>query len=308
MPPADFPRMPNCTDVRAVPLPEAHYFRELYSFVTKVCEHLGTMTGDWWQKYHFKASPPTPGITVVIDPEGEAAWHRRRAAKEYRDQLRNQLLRLWQPGLPIPPEQEANPEADIRNKLTPWIMGSLNADSAVPMATSAGALAQANGNARSATPPNGKAEHLGENISERLPQTDAEANLLTPVVADLLRQIPENWTEFDSDTLSAVQSRALFLLVAAGIVEAPQPASTSDAQSPDDVRGDIYGDGRTWSRRCSKAAGRRFVGRVARRLSSMEKRGSGRRGTRALCGRRAARVAINHRRGASPRRSGRHES
>ena len=138
-----------------------YYFRELYSFVTKVCEHLGTMTGDWWQKYHFKASPPTPGITVVIDPEGEAAWHRRRAAKEYRDQLRNQLLRLWQPGLPIPPEQKANPEADIRNKLTPWIMGSLNADSAVPMATSAGALAQANGNARSATPPNGKAEHLG---------------------------------------------------------------------------------------------------------------------------------------------------
>ena len=218
-PPADFPRMPNCTDARAVPLPEAHDFRELYSLVTKVCEHLGAMTGDWWQKYHFKASPPTPGITVVIDPEGEAAWHRRRAAKEYRDQLRNQLLRLWQPGLPIPPEQEANPEADIRNKLTPWIMGSLNADSAVPMATSAGALAQANGNARSATPPNGKAEHLGENISERLPQTDAEANLLTPVVADLLRQIPENWTEFDSDTLSAVQSRALFLLVAAGIVE-----------------------------------------------------------------------------------------
>ncbi len=66
----------------------------------------------------------------MIDHEGEAAWHRRRAAKEYRDQLRNQLLRLWQPGRPILPEQEANPEADIRNKLTPWLMGVLSADTA----------------------------------------------------------------------------------------------------------------------------------------------------------------------------------
>jgi len=98
-------------------------------------------------------------------------------------------------------------------------MRVLNADSVMPMATSAGTSAQINGNAGSATPPNGKAEHLGENISERLPKTDAEANLLTPAIADLLRQIPENWSEFDSNKLTAAQSRVLFLLVAAGIVE-----------------------------------------------------------------------------------------
>jgi hypothetical protein len=131
LPRADHRRLPNSTDTQAVTLPEAHDFHELYAMIIRVCEHLGAMTGEWWRKYHFKPSPPTPDIVVVIDPEGEAAWHRRRAAKEYRDQLRNQLLRLWQPGRPILPEQEANPEPDIRNKLTPWLMGVLSADPAM---------------------------------------------------------------------------------------------------------------------------------------------------------------------------------
>jgi hypothetical protein len=58
-----------------------------------------------------------------------------------------------------------------------------------------------------------------ENVSERLPQTDDEASVLKPVIADLLRTIPETWTEFDADALTAVQSNALFLLTAAGMVE-----------------------------------------------------------------------------------------
>ncbi len=58
-----------------------------------------------------------------------------------------------------------------------------------------------------------------ENVSERLPRSDAEADLLKPVIANLLRTIPDTWVEFDHDSLSAVQARALFLLTAAGMVE-----------------------------------------------------------------------------------------
>ena len=46
-----------------------------------------------------------------------------------------------------------------------------------------------------------------ENVSERLPRSDAEADLLKPVIANLLRTIPDTWVEFDHDSLSAVQAR-----------------------------------------------------------------------------------------------------
>ncbi|TVQ34500.1 MAG: hypothetical protein EA376_00070, partial [Phycisphaeraceae bacterium] len=46
-------------------------------------------------------------------------------------------------------------------------------------------------------------------------QLDAVAE----AVASLLRSIPERWTTFDEDALTAVEQRALFLLVAAGLVE-----------------------------------------------------------------------------------------
>lgn len=38
-------------------------------------------------------------------------------------------------------------------------------------------------------------------------------------VESLLRTIPERWTDFDHDALAATEQRALFLLVAAGLVE-----------------------------------------------------------------------------------------
>ncbi len=38
-------------------------------------------------------------------------------------------------------------------------------------------------------------------------------------VESLLRSIPERWSDFDHDTLASVEQRALFLLVAAGLVE-----------------------------------------------------------------------------------------
>ncbi|MEN6406358.1 MAG: hypothetical protein ABFC77_07800 [Thermoguttaceae bacterium] len=57
------------------------------------------------------------------------------------------------------------------------------------------------------------------NVSERLPQSDAEVELLKPAIADLLRTIPETWATFDADTLTAIQENALFLLTGAGMVE-----------------------------------------------------------------------------------------
>ena len=58
-----------------------------------------------------------------------------------------------------------------------------------------------------------------ENISERLPRTDTEAELLETAVAELLRKIPASWEEYDADALTDSQGKALFLLVAAGLVE-----------------------------------------------------------------------------------------
>ena len=60
---------------------------------------------------------------------------------------------------------------------------------------------------------------VNENVSERLPITDAEANLLKPVIAELLQTIPEIWEEFALNALTFLQNNALFLLTAAGLVE-----------------------------------------------------------------------------------------
>jgi len=60
---------------------------------------------------------------------------------------------------------------------------------------------------------------IDENVSERLPKTDDEIELLKPAIAELLRTIPETWAEFNHDALTAIQANALFLLTAAGLVE-----------------------------------------------------------------------------------------
>lgn len=47
----------------------------------------------------------------------------------------------------------------------------------------------------------------------------APPEMLEPAVAELLRRIPETWQTYKPDDLTATQSQALFLLVAAGMVE-----------------------------------------------------------------------------------------
>ena len=44
-------------------------------------------------------------------------------------------------------------------------------------------------------------------------------NTLQITVESLLRSIPERWSDFDHDALASTEQRALFLLVAAGLVE-----------------------------------------------------------------------------------------
>ncbi len=58
-----------------------------------------------------------------------------------------------------------------------------------------------------------KGDYMGADISR------AEADLLKPAIAELLRTIPESWAEFDLDRLTVIQDNALFLLTAAGMVE-----------------------------------------------------------------------------------------
>ena len=47
----------------------------------------------------------------------------------------------------------------------------------------------------------------------------AADDLIQTAVAGLLRRVPERWEEYDADSLTATESKALFLLVAAGMVE-----------------------------------------------------------------------------------------
>lgn len=44
-------------------------------------------------------------------------------------------------------------------------------------------------------------------------------DLIETAVAALLRRVPERWEEYDADSLTATESKALFMLVAAGMVE-----------------------------------------------------------------------------------------
>lgn len=54
------------------------------------------------------------------------------------------------------------------------------------------------------------------NISERI---TAPTEMLEPAVGELLRRISETWQTYNPDDLTETQSQALFLLVAAGMVE-----------------------------------------------------------------------------------------
>ena len=58
-----------------------------------------------------------------------------------------------------------------------------------------------------------------ENTSEKLPKTDDEAKLLEPAIAELLQTIPDRWEKYEIKSLTSLQERSLFLLVAAGLVE-----------------------------------------------------------------------------------------
>lgn len=47
----------------------------------------------------------------------------------------------------------------------------------------------------------------------------AADKLIQTAVAALVRRVPERWEEYDADALTATESKTLFLLVAAGMVE-----------------------------------------------------------------------------------------
>jgi hypothetical protein len=71
-----------------------------------------------------------------------------------------------------------------------------------------------------------------ENVSAKLPASELEAAALNPPLASLLRTIPKIWAEFSADELSMLESRALFLLTAAGMVERRGWIRTTIANHP----------------------------------------------------------------------------
>ena len=111
-------------------LPEAQTPAELLKLVLDVGKRLTGMTGEWWSREHFRPSPNTSETVVIIDAEAEAAWHRRRAAAQYRDALRLQALRLCadDPTLSAPPPATRDPERDITDELAQWCIDAQRAD------------------------------------------------------------------------------------------------------------------------------------------------------------------------------------
>ena len=171
---------PISANAQAVALPDAKDFHELYLLVVQVCEHLGAMTGEWWRSYS-NLPPLAPGVNDGDLGGIFADQYRRRATQEYRDQLRNQLLRLWHSGVPILPEQEVDAEADIRNKLTPWLMNVLSADAATsPAQTNCG---EGNGGAGS-----GRPAPKGEIMADK----SLAATRLGPLLAKIRDQLRES--------------------------------------------------------------------------------------------------------------------
>ena len=58
-----------------------------------------------------------------------------------------------------------------------------------------------------------------ENVSEQLPKSPEEEQILASAVLKLLETVPEIWSEFSYDELTATEQRTLFLLVSAGMIE-----------------------------------------------------------------------------------------
>jgi hypothetical protein len=58
-----------------------------------------------------------------------------------------------------------------------------------------------------------------ENVSAMLPKSPEEERIVASALKKLLETVPERWKEFSYDELTATEQRALFLLVAAGMVE-----------------------------------------------------------------------------------------
>jgi len=103
-------------------LPDACSPAELLKLILDVGKRLVGMNAEWWSREHFRPRPKPDGVLIIIDPDAEAAWHRGRAATEYRDALRLQALRLCaeNPALPAPPTSTRNPVADINERLAEW--------------------------------------------------------------------------------------------------------------------------------------------------------------------------------------------
>lgn len=58
-----------------------------------------------------------------------------------------------------------------------------------------------------------------ENVSEALPTTSEEVVQLQALIPRMLMKIPKRWQKWNPDSLTDMQERTLFLLVAAGLVE-----------------------------------------------------------------------------------------
>ena len=113
---------------RAIPLEEVSDLKELYDRIVEVREHLNRFTPEWaGAQPDCPRSGPIPGGGYGIAPslDSWAAYNRAEVADEYRDWLRLQAMRLWDPSLPQPPAQIAHSERDICDVLLPWVMECL---------------------------------------------------------------------------------------------------------------------------------------------------------------------------------------
>jgi hypothetical protein len=114
---------------KAFDLPQADDLEEFYRLIVAVQEHLTSIDVEW-----AKAQPDRPrgtstgwlGVPIPPNLEGFAAMRQGEICNAYRNALRVQLGKLWNPAMPSPPLIEGWPEVDLFNVLLPWVQKTLS--------------------------------------------------------------------------------------------------------------------------------------------------------------------------------------
>src|SRR6188474_712774 len=100
---------------------------ELREMIESALQQLGAVNEEWMKRHRPHELPRLDSSGGILSISGQpphlaAFVFRRRAARQYRDQLRAQARHLWKPGMTPPPTQDdpAGKESDL-SALWNWV-------------------------------------------------------------------------------------------------------------------------------------------------------------------------------------------